>query len=102
MVCRVAARWLTGPNIWSRRSTSFTGRPASFAASTPSACGPGSIPFDPKPPPRKGLRMWMFSGGMPNRPAIRSRDMIRLWVGMSIERLSPSHAATIECGSIAL
>ena len=32
---------------------------------------PGQQPFEPNPPPRKGLRIWMFSGGMPNEPGRR-------------------------------
>ena len=60
-----------GRYICSRRSTSLTGRPTSRAAMMPSTCGPEIRPLEPKPPPRKGLRMWMFSGGMPNSPAMR-------------------------------
>ena len=38
----------------------------------PSTCGPEIKPLEPKPPPRNGLRMWMFSGAMPNSPAMRA------------------------------
>ena len=80
-----AARWPTGPYICSRRSTSLTGLPTSRAAMMPSSCGPEIRPLEPKPPPRKGLRMWMFSGGMPNNPAIRPCAMARPWLGVSID-----------------
>ena len=46
--------------------------------------------------------MWMFSGGIPNSPATRPDAMARPWLGVSMDSLSPSHAATIACGSIAL
>ncbi|MGY3647156.1 hypothetical protein ACVWW2_002447 [Bradyrhizobium sp. LM4.3] len=59
-------------------------------------------PFEPKPPPRNGLRMWILSCAMPNNSATRASDSMRPWVGMSICRLSPSQLATIACGSIAL
>ena len=44
----------------------------------------------------------MFSGGMPNSPAMRPCAIARPWLGVSIDSVSPSHAATIACGSIAL
>ena len=44
--------------------------------------------------------MWMFSGGIPNSPATRPCAMARPWLGVSMDSLSPSHAATIACGSI--
>jgi hypothetical protein len=99
--CRVGARCVTGPYICSRRSTSFTGRPTSRAARMPSTCGPASS-FDPKPPPMKGLRMWMSSMRMPNSAARRICVSARPCVGMSSDRRSPSQAATTPCGSIAL
>src|SRR6266851_5565398 len=99
---RVGARWPTGPYMCSRRSTSLTGRLTSRAARIPRTCGPEMKPFEPKPPPRKGLRMWILSGEMPNSPAIRPCAMARPWLGVSIDSVSPSHAATIACGSMAL
>ena len=99
---RVGGRWPTGPYICSRRSTSFTGRPTSRAARMPSTCGPAIRPLDPNPPPRNGLRIMMFSGAMPSSPASRACAMAMPWLGMSSDRLSPSHAATTACGSIAL
>ena len=102
MVCRVGARWPTGPYIWSRRSTSFTGRPTRRAARMPSTAGPDARPLEPNPPPRNGLRMWMFSGGMPSSSPNRARIIAMPWVGVSTTSVSPSHAATTACGSIAL
>ena len=61
-LCRVGARWPTGPYICSRRSTSLTGLPTSRAAMMPRICGPEIRPLEPKPPPRNGLRIWIFSG----------------------------------------
>ncbi len=95
-------RWPTGPYIWARRSTSLTGLPTSRAARMPRICGPEISPLEPKPPPRKGLRIWIFSGAMPKSPAMRPWAMARPWLGVSMESVSPSHAATIACGSIAL
>ena len=54
---RLAERCPTGPYICSRRSTSLTGRPTIRAARMPRICGPEISPFEPKPPPRNGLRM---------------------------------------------
>ncbi len=68
----------------------------------PRTCGPETRPLEPKPPPRYGLRMAMASGGMPNRPPMRCCAMAMPWLGVSIESVSPSHAATMACGSIAL
>ena len=39
---------------------------------------------------------------MPNNPAMRPCAIAMPWLGVSIESVSPSHAATIACGSIAL
>ena len=99
---RVAPRWPTGPNIWSRRSTSLTGRPSIRAASTARICGPARIAFDPKPPPRNGLRSVTFSGGMPKKAAKARCAIAIAWFGVSSVSRSPSHAATIACGSMAL
>ena len=68
----------------------------------PSTCGPEISPFEPKPPPRNGLRMWMFSGAMPNSPAMRPCAIAMPWLGVSSVSVSPSQAATMACGSIAL
>ena len=38
----------------------MTGFPTIRAAMTPSTCGPEIMPFEPKPPPRNGLRMWIL------------------------------------------
>src|SRR5258706_154554 len=86
---RVGARWPTGPYMCSRRSTSFTGLPTNRAARMPSTCGPEIRPFEPKPPPKKGLRIWIFSGEMPKSPASRPWAMARPWLGVSIESVSP-------------
>jgi hypothetical protein len=90
-----------GPYICARVSTSLTGRPTSRAARMPSTCGPLSS-FDPKPPPMKGLRMWMPSIGMPKSAARRICVSAKPCVGMSSDSASPSQAATTPCGSIAL
>jgi hypothetical protein len=63
---------------------------------------PDGNPFEPNPPPKNGLRMWMFSGGRPNNSAIRAHAITSAWLGVSIESVSPSQAATIACGSMAL
>jgi hypothetical protein len=68
----------------------------------PSTCGPFNSPLEPNPPPRNGLRIVMPAGGMPNNPAIRAWVSAMPWLGVSMDRVSPSHAATIACGSIAL
>ena len=76
--------------------------PTMRAAMTPRTCGPEMKPLEPKPPPRNGLRMWILSGDMPKSPARRPCAITRPWLGVSTESVSPSHAATIACGSIAL
>ena len=99
---RVGERWPTGPYICSRRSTSLTGLFTRRAAMMPRICGPEIKPLQPKPPPRKGLRICTFSGAMPNRPAMRDCAIASPWLGVSIESLSRSHVAVIACGSIGL
>ena len=102
IVCRVGPRWPMGPYIWVRVGTSFTGRPTSLAAMQASTCGPAGTPFEPKPPPRWGLSIWMSSGRMPNRPASRACDMASAWVGIRSVSRSPSQLATAAWGSMAL
>ena len=80
----------------------MTGRPSIRAARTARICGPTRIAFDPKPPPRKGLRTWTFSGGMPKKPAMLSRVIESAWLGVSTVSMSPSHSATTAWGSMAL
>ena len=48
------------------------GRSPSRTARIPRTWGPEIIPLEPKPPPRNGLRIRMFSGGIPKSPAIRA------------------------------
>ncbi len=69
---------------------------------TPRSCGPENRPLEPKPPPRNGLRMWMLPAGMPKRPAMRAWAMAMPWLGVSIWSVSPSQAATMAWGSMAL
>ena len=68
----------------------------------PSTCGPEIRPFEPKPPPRNGLRTWMSSGLMPNSPATRPCAIAMPWLGVSRVSRSPSHSATMAWGSMAL
>ena len=60
------------------------------------------IAFEPKPPPRKGLRKSTFSAGMPKKPAKIALDIAIAWFGVSMVSRSPLHSATMACGSIAL
>ena len=102
-VCRVGARWPTGPYICSRRSTSLTGRPDQRAP--PGCRAPAARRSSPCSRSRRrgtGCGCGCFSGAMPNSPAMRPCAMARPWLGVSIDSASPSQAATIACGSIAI
>jgi hypothetical protein len=98
----VGVRCPVKANICCLLSATFTGRPASRAASAARmACG-RVVPFDPKPPPTCGEITRTRCAGRPSTEAIVSRSADGPCVESQTVSLPLPQAAIAACGSMGL